>query len=154
MMLTTTITPPTTYSEWVDILDVLKAKTDDEDVLYAMQNGTIEWQSGVAERFTKKLIDVINYRMNLASDKFQMEMSRSYGQERNIIQAIIALRKELLFLSKAINLPAIPEDTRQQYYQLVISQANSIQKSLEDSARKDRTGKLSSIVRNNKVNVF
>ena len=81
-------------------------------------------------------------------------MSRSNGQERAIVQALLALRKELRFLSKAINLPAIPDKDRQHYYQLVISQANSVQSSLEDSAKKDRSGKLASIVRNNKVNAF
>lgn len=153
-MISKAISPPKTYSEWVDILEMLKSKSDDEAVLYAMQQGTIEWQSGVAERFAKKLIDVINYRMNAASDKFQKDMARSNGQERSIVQALLALRKEMCFLSKAINLPAIPEKDRQQYYQLVISQANSMQSSLEDSAKKDRSGKLASIVRNNKVNAF
>jgi len=153
-MIATAIVPPHTYSEWVAVLDKLKAKTDDEAVLEAMLQGTIEWQSGVAERFAKKLIDVINFRMNSASDKFQKEMGRAYGQERAIVQALLALRKEMCFLSKAINLPAIPEKDRNQYHQLVISQANSMQSSLEDSAKKDRTGKLASIVRNNRVNAF
>lgn len=154
MILTTAIVPPKTYSDWVAILDMLKTKSDDENVLSAMQRGTIEWQSGVAERFSKKLIDVINYRMNAATDKFQKEMTRSNGRERAIVQALLALRKELCFLSKAINLSAIPEKDRQRYYQLVISQANSMQSSLEDSAKKDRSGKLASIVRNNRVNAF
>ena len=141
-MISVDITPPRTYAEWAAVLDMLKSKTDDESVLSAMQQGTIEWQSGVAERFAKKLIDVINYRMNSASDKFQKEMGRAYGQERAIVQALLALRKEMCFLSKAINLPAIPEKERQQYYQLVISQADRMQSSLEDSARKDRSGSL------------
>jgi len=153
-MYSNSITPPQTYAEWVAVLDMLKNKTDDEAVLDAMLKGTIEWQSGVAERFAKKLIDVINFRMNAASDKFQKEMNRAYGQERAIVQALLALRKEMCFLSKAINLPVIPEKDRNQYYQLVISQANSMQSSLEDSAKKDRTGKLASIVRNNRVNSF
>ena len=153
-MLEVAISPPNTYSEWVVVLDMLKAKSDDEAVLAAMQNGTIEWQSGVAERFAKKLVDVINYRMNVATDKFQKEILRSNGQERVIVQTLLALRKEFCFLSKAINLPAIPAEDRRQYYQLVISQADSVQKSLEESAKKDRTGKLASIVRNNRVNVF
>ena len=109
------ITPPKTYSEWVAVLDMLKAKTDDASVLEAMQRGRVEWQTGVAERFSKKLIDVINYRMNSASDKFQREMGRAYGQERAIVQALLALRKEMSFLAKAINLPAIPEKERQHY---------------------------------------
>lgn len=149
---TSSITPPHTYSDWVAVLDILKNKTDDQEVLAAMQKGTVEWQSGVAERFSKKLIDTINYRMNSATDKFQKEMSRSQGQERVIVQALLALRKELSFLLKAIDLPALPDKDRNHYCQLVISQADSIQKSLEDSAKQDRTGKLSSIVRNNRVN--
>lgn len=153
-MAATTIISPHTYAEWVALLDTLKNKTDDEATLQAMQSGTIEWQSGVAERFSKRLIDTVNYRMNAATDKFQKEMSRSQGQERAIVQALLTLRKELCFLSKAINLPALPDRDRQRYYQLVISQANSIQSSLEDSAKKDRSGKLASIVRNNRVNSF
>lgn len=153
-MLSAVVSPPHTYSEWVAVLDMLKAKTDDEAVLNAMLQGTLEWQSGVAERFARKLVDTINYRMNCASDKFQKEMSRAYGQERAIVQALLALRKEMSFLARAINLPVIPEKDRNQYYQMVVEQANNMQSSLEDSARKDRTGKLSSIVRNNRVNAF
>ena len=149
-----TVNPPRTYSEWVVILDMLKDKTDDEQVLRAMQLGVMEWQSGVAERFARKLVNVINFRMNSASDKFQRELGRAYGQERAIVQALLALRKEMRFLSNAINLPAIPEKDRQQYLKLVIEQANNMQSSLEDSAKKDRSGKLSSIVRNNRVNAF
>lgn len=153
-MVPSRIAPPSTYSQWVDILDILKSKTNDEAVLEAMLRGTIEWQTGVAERFTKKLTDVINFRMNAATDKFQKEMSRAYGQERVIVQALLNLRKEMSFLAKAINLPCIPEKDRAQYYSLVLEQANNMQNSLEDSAKKDRTGKLASIVRNNKVNSF
>ena len=42
---------PHTYAEWASVLDMLKEKQDDEAVLSAMQQGTLEWQSGVAERF-------------------------------------------------------------------------------------------------------
>ena len=153
-MMRSTVAPPHTYAEWIPVLEMLKNKTDDEAVLQAMQNGTVEWQSGVAERFSKKLIDAVNHRMNAATDKFQKEMTRTQGQERAIVQALLALRKEFRFLAQAINLPALPEKDRQHYYQLVISHANGVQSSLEDSAKKDRTGKLASIVRNNKINTF
>ena len=145
---------PNTYSEWATVLDMLKNKENDEEVLQAMLQGTIEWQVGVAERFAKRLIDTVNYRMNSATDKFQKEMTRTQGQERAIVQALISLRKELSFLAKAINLPALPEKDREHYYRLVVEQADKIQKSLEDSAKQDRSGKLASIVRNNKVNSF
>ncbi len=153
-MMAATIAPPRTYADWVAVLDILQDKTDDQAVLDAMLQGTLEWQTGVAERFAKKLVDVINFRMNAASDKFQKEMGRAGGQERAIVQALLALRKEMSFLAKAINLPAIPEKDRGQYHQLVIDQANTMQSSLEDSAKRDRTGRLASIVRNNRVNAF
>ncbi len=145
---------PHTYAEWAVIFDMLRDKEDDDEVLAAMQQGTIEWQSGVAERFASRLIDAVNVRMNAASDKFQKDMGRSQGQERAIVQALLSLRKEMAFLTKAIDLPALPEEDRQHYRQLVRSQADSMQKSLEDSAKSDRSGKMSSIVRNHKVNGF
>lgn len=145
---------PHTYAEWVSVLDTLKERTDDDMVLRVMKQGSVEWQSGVAERFSKKLIDVINFRMDLASDRFQKNLGRANGEERVIVQALLALRKEMKFLVDAIDLPALPDGERNQYKQLVLEQADNMQKSLEDSAKNDRSGKLSNIVRNHKVNKF
>jgi len=146
--------PPAIYAEWSELLDKLRKKEGDAEILAAMQSGTIVWQSGVAERFAQKLIDAINARMNAAADKFQKDMGRSNGQEGAIVQALLSLRKEFAFLLNAINLPVIPEKDRAQYCALVRGQADKAQSSLEDSAKKDRTGKMSSIVRNHKVNRF
>ncbi|MBQ3291234.1 MAG: hypothetical protein IJH43_02505 [Mogibacterium sp.] len=146
------IRAPHTYAEWASVLTLLKDKTDDDAVLAAMQAGTIEWQTGVAERFSKKLIDAVNSRMNAASDKFQLDIQRAGGQERAIVQALLALRKEMRFLTRVLDIRAIPEQDRAQYVGLVRAQADAMQKSLEDSAKADRTGKLSSIIRNNRVN--
>ena len=147
-----TVTPPSTYAQWMSVIDKLKNRVDDEITLVAMQRGTIEWQTGVAERFSKKLIDALNYRLNTATDKFQKDMSRSRGQEANIVQALLSLRKELIFLSKSVDLPVIPEADRKHYKKLISDQADTIQTSLEDSAKTDRSGKLSSIIRNHRVN--
>lgn len=153
-MINRNIAPVSTYSGWAELLDMLKNKTDDPAVLDAMKKSTIDWQSGVAERFTRKLTDVITFRLNSATDRFQTEMSRAYGQERVIVGALSSLKKELSFLYDAIYLPCIPEKDRKTYAALVLEQADNIQNSLEDSAKKDRTGKLLSLVRNNKVNSF
>ena len=147
------ISIPENYSEWVKILELLKNKSDDVEVLNVMKAGKIEWQSGVAERFLKRLTDSVNFRLNNATDKFQKEISRS-GSESNIVQSVINLRKELIFLSQAVDLSAIPEKQRAQLVSMILAQADKIQNSLEESAKKDRSGKLSSIIRNNKVNSF
>ena len=148
------ITTPHTYAEWAAVLDQFQQKTDDDAVLRAMKSGTLNWQSGVAERFSRRLIDAVNGRMDAATDKFQLELRRSSGQESSIVRALLALRKEMAFLVQAIDLPVIPEKDREQYVRLVREQADKMQRSLEDSARTERTGKLASIVRNHKINSF
>lgn len=148
------IQTPNTYSDWTKVLDIFKSKQNDEDVLQAMQQGALEWQSGVAERFSKRLVDSVNARMNAASDKFQRDMNNARGGEGAIVQALLGLRREMAFLVKAVDIPALPEEYRKQYVQLVIDQADKMQSSLEDTAKKDRSGKMSSVVRNHKVNAF
>ncbi|MDR1960685.1 MAG: hypothetical protein LBQ16_00185 [Gracilibacteraceae bacterium] len=148
------IKPPVIYAEWSELLDKLKNKENDAYVLAAMQSGTIVWQSGVAERFARKLIDTVNARMNLAADKFQKDMARANGHEGAIVQALLSLRKEFAFLYQAMDLPAIPENDRTQYCALVREQADTAQTSLEESAKQDRSGKMASIIRNHKINNF
>lgn len=146
------MTPPKTYADWVPVLDALKGRTDDAGVFAAMQAGEIAWQGGVAERFSKRLLDAVNDRMDTASDTFQRQMGRARGQEGAIIQALLQMRKELQFLMRVLDIPALPEEQRKEYARLVREQADKMQQSLEDSAKKDRSGKLASIVRNHPLN--
>ncbi len=148
------ISPPHIYADWAKALDMLQAREDDSGVLAAMRQGSLEWQSGVADRFSRRLVDALNARMNNASDRFQLELSRSRGTESVIVQALLGLRREMNFLTQVVDIPALPEAYRRQYAQLIRDQADKMQSSLEDSARQDRTGKMSSIIRNHKVNVF
>lgn len=145
---------PHTYSEWAKVIDIFKDKENDSEVLIAMKSGTLEWQSGVADRFSQRMIDAVNLRMNNASDKFQKGLNNARGAEGAIVQAMLAVRKEMSFLAQAVNIPAFPDEQRKQYMQLVIDQANQMQQSLEDSAKRDRSGKMASIVRNHKINNF
>lgn len=148
------INPPKTYAEWVNILNELKLKTDDQAVLEAMRKGTLQWQSGIAERFTKKLMETLSYRFNNATDKFQKELNYANGRESVIVQALLSLRKEICFLAEATKLPTIPQEFRDLYYNKIVENAVDIQNSLENSAKNDRSGKLYSIVKNNRVNVL
>lgn len=146
------IQPPHTYAEWVHVLDILQSKTEDKAVLQALQKGTVAWQVGVAERLTHRLADAINARMNMATDHFQQDMRHAGGQEGPLIQALLALRHELFFLYAAADIPAVPEKERAQLRGLVGQQADKIQRSLEDTARKDWSGRMASLVRNHRVN--
>ena len=141
---------PKIYADWVKVFELLKSCEDDENVLNLMQEGTIVWQSGVAERFLKRLVDTINFRLDRATDNFQKARQTD---ENEIIQSLMQLRKELQFILKTVDLNAIPVKEKKELRNMIINQSNSIQESLEKSAESDRSGKLSSIIKNNKVTI-
>ena len=141
---------PKIYADWIKVFNVLKSGEDDEAILPLMQEGEIVWQSGVAERFLRKLVDTINFRLNKATDAFQ----RSHQTDENeIVQSLMQLRRELQFMLKVVDINAIPVKEKTELHNMIINQSNSIQESLEKSSESDRSGKLSSIIKNNKVTV-
>ena len=141
---------PKIYADWIKAFDVLKSGEDDEAILPLMQEGEIVWQSGVAERFIRKLVDTVNFRLDKAIDNFQKSHQ---SDENEIIQSLMQLRRELQFMLKVVDINAIPVKEKTELHNMIINQSNSIQESLEKSAESDRTGKLSSIIKNNKVTI-
>ena len=141
---------PKIYADWIKVFDILKSGEDDEAILSLIQEGEIVWQSGVAERFLRKLVDTINFRLNKATDAFQ----RSHQTDENeIVQSLMQLRRELQFMLKVVDINVIPVKEKMELRNMIINRSNSIQESLEKSSESDRSGKLSSIIKNNKVTV-
>ena len=141
---------PKIYADWVKVFNVLKSGEDDENILALMQEGIVVWQSGVAERFLKRLVEAVNFRLNKATDNFQKSRQTD---ENEIIQSLMQLRRELQFILKVVDINTIPVKEKTELRNMIINQSNSIQESLEKSAESDRTGKLSSIIKNNKVTI-
>ena len=141
---------PKIYTDWIKVFDILKSGEDDEAILPLMQEGEIVWQSGVAERFLRKLVDTVNFRLNKAIDNFQKSHQ---SDENEIVQSLMQLRRELQFMLKVVDINVIPVKEKMELRNMIINQSNSIQESLEKSSESDRSGKLSSIIKNNKVTV-
>ena len=141
---------PKIYADWIKVFNTLKSGENDETILPLMQEGEIVWQSGVAERFLRKLVDTVNFRLNKAIDNFQK--SRQLD-ENEIVQSLMQLRRELQFMLKVVDINVIPVKEKMELRNMIINQSNSIQESLEKSSESDRSGKLSSIIKNNKVTV-
>ena len=141
---------PKIYADWVKVFNILKSGEDDEAILPLMQEGIVVWQSGVAERFLKRLVEAVNFRLNKATDNFQKSRQTD---ENEIIQSLMQLRRELQFILKVVDINTIPVKEKTELRNMIINQSNSIQESLEKSAESDRTGKLSSIIKNNKVTI-
>lgn len=141
---------PKIYADWVKVFNILKSGEDDENILALMKEGIVVWQSGVAERFLKRLVEAVNFRLNKATDNFQKSRQTD---ENEIIQSLMQLRRELQFILKVVDINTIPVKEKTELRNMIINQSNSIQESLEKSAESDRTGKLSSIIKNNKVTI-
>ena len=139
---------PKIYADWIKVFDILKSGEDDEAILPLMQEGEIVWQSGVAERFLRKLVDTVNFRLNKAIDSFQKSRQ---SDENEIVQSLMQLRRELQFMLKVVDINTVPVKEKTEFRNMIINQSNSIQESLEKSSESDRSGKLSSIIKNNKV---
>ena len=139
---------PKIYADWIKVFNVLKSGEDDEVILPLMQEGEIVWQSGVAERFIRKLVDTVNFRLDKAIDNFQKSHQ---SDENEIIQSLMQLRRELQFMLKVVDINVIPVKEKMELRNMIINQSTSIQESLEKSSESDRSGKLSSIIKNNKV---
>ena len=141
---------PKIYADWIKVFDILKSGEDDEVILPLMQEGEIVWQSGVAERFLRTLVDTVNFRLNKAIDSFQKSRQ---SDENEIVQSLMQLRRELQFMLKVVDINTVPVKEKMELRNMIINQSNSIQESLEKSSESDRSGKLSSIIKNNKVTV-
>lgn len=148
------IAAPKTYAQWAKVIEEFKISTRDEVLLNLLKEGHLEWESGVAQRFSNMFTQAINTRINRAIDNFQKEMRFAQGNEGLIIQALINLRKELAYVKEAVNITAFPEDHRNKLVEMVVKQANTIQQSIEDSSISDRSGRMRYIVRNNRVNIL
>lgn len=145
------ISVPHTYSEWIELLDMFQDRTNDDEVLAAMQAGTIEWSPGVADRFSEHYMDAVYNRIDAAVKKFDRNSICSDWRKGDIVQALHALKKEWDFLVQVVDIPVFPREYREQYVQIVIDEGSQIQTFLEKLAKERRDEELSYIVRKYKI---
>jgi len=69
-----------------------------------------------------------------------------------LVNGIISLRKEFVFLIKLACLPVLPKEHSDSLVLAIQGSADKIQENLEHQAKSDRTGFVASTIRNNKVN--
>ncbi len=143
--------PPSTYSEWVDTLEKLEEGLNDQEVAASIKSGSLEWQAGVADRFIRVFVETMDSRMNRAIDKFN-KVSQT-GDTNSMIRGIGSLRSEFTFLAGLTDLPFVPEEYRKQLRANVVNASKQVQSSLESSAKTDRTGRLQTIVKNNRLSI-
>ncbi len=143
---------PNTYSAWMECFDIVKAGAQDSEVLDCVRKGSLTLSAGVAGRFAEQLNAVIQYRIKKASDKFDRAIQMNGGDINLLSSALLALRKEFIFLVQFARIPILPPKDAELLVNAIKEQASSMQKSLETSAVKlDRTGMLTSIIKKNNL---
>jgi hypothetical protein len=143
--------PPTIYPEWVKCLDAIKEGGNDKEVFECMTCGTLELSAGVSDRFAKKLSETIQFRMKKQQDKFTRSVQTG-GGEHALVNAIVLLRKEFLFLIEIAMMPVLPKEHSDSLVSAIRGSADKVQENLEHQAKSDRVGFIASVIRNNRVN--
>lgn len=138
---------PVNYAEWCALFDEIAASPRDEAYLDAIARGQISFTSGVAERFVRAATDLIRKRVNAAQDVYQRQLKNARGMNSNVTTALSTLKKEYVYVHKIAKALPIPPEYRSQIVKMVQDQADMTQRSLEDSAKADRTGHLMQLVR-------
>jgi hypothetical protein len=143
--------PPNTYAEWAAGCDRLLKGDCDEDTIAAMEAGSLEWTSGVAERITRRIHEVFDSRLKLAGEHFQRDTNYAHGHATLLTNALLGIRKKMILLARLAALPALPDMVKQSLQQSLQQFAERTQSSLESSARADRTGKTLDLVKRNRI---
>jgi len=99
---------PNTYSDWMNCFDIIKVGNQDTEVLECVKKGTLTLSGGVAGRFAIQMNSVIQYRIKRASDKFDRLMQMNGGDINLLTNALLALRKEFIFLVQFSQIPVLP----------------------------------------------
>ena len=141
---------PCTYAQWSDTLDRFDAGLEDGSVVDDIVGGTLEWTSGVAPRFSERIHDSFQTRLQRCSDRLTRGLAVS-SDHGNVLMALLDARRTLSLLHRMANATVFPEVLREHLEASVHRYAEQVQRCLEESARSDSSGRLSSLVRHHNL---
>lgn len=143
---------PETFSEWCDLFDKFRNRICDEEVLEAASSAEFDDTPIVADMWAEEFLNAINDRLKLAQKRFDRDMSHSNGSEAEIHRILLSLKRELKYIYQFSVIPCtLGSKSLEDSGEIVLTAAKTIEASLSDSAKNDRSGKLSVIVKNIKL---
>lgn len=141
---------PTSYAEWSASIDALEAGLNDESVIQAMAQGNLSWTSGVANLFSERISGAFNTRLQHCAERMTRDLSQG-ADETTLVRALLDTRRSLSLLHRVAVIPSFPQMLTDHLCTEVKRYAERAQRSLEDSAKHDRSGKLISLIRHNNL---
>lgn len=144
--------PPRYYSEWIQLLDLLKQHEQEaERVIELLESGSLEWKSGVADKILQAISEIIDMKARRTMECFQAELRCTDDEETMLVAAIINARNRFATQFRLCRLPVIPSDIKEKLEQMLTEYIRESQASLLKSAEHDRTGYLAYIIKNNSL---
>jgi hypothetical protein len=140
---------PRSYAGWLPLLD--RFKDGDDSVLDLLREGSIEWTSIVAERWTAQLSSALERRLTMLSKQLQLWLDRSRGESFAVAGAVLNARRCLDRLREFASIPCVPDNVKSHLTSEIDRWAMETQKVLEENAAKIRTdhGRLLKTFRDN-----
>ncbi|MDF2925393.1 MAG: hypothetical protein K0R57_4307 [Paenibacillaceae bacterium] len=140
---------PVIYADWVRCFDAFAAGDEDEQTLLLMEQGTIDWTTGIDSKMTERLYQLLEKRLKQASEQMHLEFSRNQQTDDHVVRALLNARRRFAVLLRLVSLKAYPPEIRAALKHTLNSYVIDSQSALEKSAAADRTGHLSMLIRNN-----
>lgn len=134
------MTYPSTYSEWVNLLD--KFGNGDDTSLIELYNGNFTVDAGTANRFYVKVEEVYKKRKQSWLENFQKSFQLQKIKSEDELEIILRNGKQnLLPLSRYVSLKGLPEDLRKTLKNDLDDFVSEIQNSLKDNVPKNSNGR-------------
>jgi hypothetical protein len=144
---------PHSYAGWLPLLD--RFREGDDSALELMRDGSIDWSSIVAERWTSQVSSALERRLTMLSKQLQLWLDRSRGESFAVAGALLNARRSLDRLREFVAIPCVPDNVKNHLRTEIDRWAVETQKVLEENAAKIRTdnGRLLKTLRDNPLTV-
>jgi len=127
--------PPAAYAEWAALLN--RFAQGEDAVLAPMEQGTLAWGPGVAERFVGRLDQVYSARKRAWVDALNRHLTGLGGQVHNVRSVLGNARSGLGPLVRLTRLSVLPEDVRKVFADDLTRFLSEVQDTLEREFAKD-----------------
>ena len=140
------------YHEWADMIQKLSDEPFNENHISAIKESNFEMTPLLADKFLKQYSVMLNTLFAHGAEAFHGEYGKTNGREEAILMALMTQKKRMKTLAELCALSFFEEELQENLKQIITQAANQMQSSLEDSAKTDRSGRLTYLVKNNAVN--
>ncbi|MGG4095452.1 hypothetical protein [Paenibacillus lautus] len=140
-----------TYAEWSNLLDHFLKENDEERIMQDLEAAEIEWTGVVAEKLTRRALEVLEAKFTRTVELLQLELQRARGSEPAIVVALLNTRRRFNYFNRLCHLKAFPATVRESMQQASNKFIEDTQRSLENTAKADRSGVMGNLLKYNSL---